>query len=576
MDSNNKDKRLDEFLPHNSMFTLILITSSVLLFWGVWWGWPTSYDQHDPTSRALVKMLWKRTLDPGIRYWGLFGYQEVLLFSVLPITFIKKLFALDQTTAEAVMYLMTRILWALKGLGIVVMSYMMSNALFRDRRAALFTMAMLPLAPGFIAWSHIPQVDLVHCFWYTASATITAIAWRRNNLQLLWLAALAAGLAAGTKYVGGIIVLAPMAVCFLLLPTGKALFRGLSLGGLAITTFFITTPLVTGDPLSWFPGYTADVLANSARDTFRPLALWSMTGAIWDMIGPGFALLGVMGLVLLIYPGLRSGTKAAWMILILSIIPYYLIFSGQHISTVRYMLPISGTLAVTIGFLVSRSLDLPRFRRPALILITLSFLAQSVMVLSLEAGFTFDTRDELAKWMEKHTEKGDLVETVINHRPYFSGYHDFTEVTRPHFQAESYQMHRDMVNDQNSGIRKLHETMLRISGTDSSQFQTWVDRERAWLKDKSETFDTSLQGPARRGEKYIIINLNTVEHYVLDWPGIDPYSPNEKFFFQSLINGQGPFQLVASFDPPVPEWLRYPAELWRNISPRLRVYKVFK
>jgi len=573
MASISNERNLGAFVTQNRIFTLILVASFVLLFWGVWWGWPTSLAQHDLSSRA-ISMLWKRTLDPGIRYWGAFGYQEVIFLSVLPITIIKKLFALDQTTAEAMMFLMTRILWALKGLGIVVMSYMMSNAIFQDKRAALFTMAMLPLAPGFIAWSHIPQVDLVHTFWYMASATITAIAWRRNNLRILWLAAVAAGFAAGTKYVGGIIVLAPMAVSFLLLPTGRALFRALLLGGLAITIFFITTPLATGDPISWLPGYTADVLANSARDTFRPLALWGMTGAIWDMIGPGFTALGIMGLILLIYPGMRGGTKAAWLILLLSIIPYYLIFSGQHLSTVRYMLPISGTLAVTIGFLVSRSLDLPHFRQSGLILISLAFLAQSVMVLSLEAGFTFDTRDELAKWMEKHTKKGDLVETVINHRPYFSGNHDFTEVTRPHFQAESYQMHKDMVNDRNSSIRKLHEMMLRIADIDSSQFKTWVDKEREWLKRKSETFDTSLQGPARRKEKYMVINLNTVRHYVLDWPGTDPFSPNEKLFFQSIINGQGPFRLVASFDPPVPGWLRYPTELWRNISPPLRVYEV--
>ncbi len=101
-----------------------------------------------------------------------------------------------------------------------------------------------------------------------------------------------------------------------------------------------------------------------------------------------------------------------------------------------------------------------------------------------------------------------------------------------------------------------------------------MDKEREWLKRKSETFDTSLQEPAKRGEKYIIINLNKVKHYVLDWPGIDPYSPNEKFFSQSPLNDKWPFSLVASFDPPPPEWLRYPTELWRNISPPLRVYEV--
>ncbi|MCP5006202.1 MAG: phospholipid carrier-dependent glycosyltransferase [Planctomycetes bacterium] len=563
----------DTLSINRRVFYLILAFSIVVLFWGVWWGWPTSFDQHDPTSRA-IKMLWQRTLDPGIRYWGSFGYQEVLLISVLPITALKKIFALDQYFAEALMFLTTRVLWALKGIGIILMSYILSKELFQDRRAALITMAMLALAPGFVAWSHIPQVDLVHCFWYTASVTITAIAWRRNNLRLLWLAAVTAGFAAGTKYVGGIIVLAPMAATFLLLPAGRAFLRVILLGVAAVFVFFLTTPLVTGDPISWLPAYTADVLANSARDTFRPLALWTMPGTISEMVGPGTALIGILGLVLMFIPGKKRGAKSAWFLLLISILPYYLIFIGQHLATVRYMIPISGTLLVAIGFLISRGLDMPQFRSVTLGIITLAFLVQAVLVIALGLGFTFDTRVELAKWLENNTEKGNLVETVINHRPYFSSKHDFIEVTRPHFQAESYQMHRDMMSDQNSNIRKLHETMLRIAGFDSTRFKTWVDKEREWLENKSETFDTTLQGPAKRGEKYIIINLNTVEHYVIDWPGIDPYSPNEKFFFHSLINDKGPFRLVASFDPPVPEWLRYPKELWRNISPPVRVYEV--
>ena len=155
-------------------FFFALGLSAVVLFWGVWWGWPTSFDQHDPTRRA-INMLWHRTLDPGVRYWGAFGYQEVLLLCVVPITALKKVLALDPATAQGLMYLLTRVLWAVKGVGIVAMVYALSKALFADTRAALISMCMVPLAPGFVAWAHIPQVDLVHAFWYTAAATCTAM-----------------------------------------------------------------------------------------------------------------------------------------------------------------------------------------------------------------------------------------------------------------------------------------------------------------------------------------------------------------------------------------------------------------
>lgn len=554
-------------------FFFALGLSAVVLSWGVWWGWPTSFDQHDPTRRA-INMLWHRTLDPGVRYWGAFGYQEVLLLCVVPITALKKVLALDPATAQGLMYLLTRVLWAVKGVGIVAMVYALSKALFADTRAALISMCMVPLAPGFVAWAHIPQVDLVHAFWYTAAATCTAMAWRRETPSLLWLAAVAAGLAAGVKYVGGIIAVAPMAASFLLFPARRAWLRALALGGLAVFTFFLTTPLVTGAPLSWLPAYTADTLANNSRDLYLPLALWTLPAVVRDMIGPGTALLGILGLAMLVSSRVPRGEPAAWLLLILSIVPYYAIFIGQHVATIRYVVPITGTLAVAIGFLTSRCLDLPRLRSATVAVMGLAAITQAALIVGLEIGFAADTRVALAKWLDQHTAEGDGVETLLNHRPYFTGATRFQEVTRPHFQAESYEMHRDMLRDHDSSIRHLHELCVKIAGMQGQEIETWVDKERKWLESRSATFDKSLEGPARRGSKYVVINLNTAHEYVLDRPGIDPESPREREFYRALLDGSGPFRLTATFEPLTPRWLRYPRELWINLAPSLRVYEV--
>jgi hypothetical protein len=147
-------------------------------------------------------------------------------------------------------------------------------------------------------------------------------------------------------------------------------------------------------------------------------------------------------------------------------------------------------------------------------------------------------------------------------------------VTRPHFQAESYEMHRDMLRDHDSSIRHLHELCMRIAGMQGQEIETWVDKERRWLESRSVTFDKSVDGPARRGSKYVVINLNTAREYVLDRPGIDPESPREREFYVALLDGSGPFRLAATFDPVTPQWLRYPSELWINLAPSLRVYEV--
>jgi hypothetical protein len=546
------------------------------MFWGIWWGWPTSFDQHDPTPRA-IKMLWDRTFDPGIRYWGAFGYQEVMLFSVIPLTAAKKILGLDPATAEALMYLATRMLWALHGTVIVVLTYITSRALFEDKRAALLSAGAAALAPGLVAWAHIPQVDIAHAFWYVLASACTAIGWRRASLRWLWFSAVAAGLAAGVKYIGGVIVLAPMLAVYLRYPKGRATLYTILLMATALVVFFITTPLASGEPLRWIPEYLADVLANEHREVHAPLAFWTMPGSILDLLGPGISILGLVAVLALplLHSG-KTGIRDVWLLIASFLVPYYLVLSTQHVATVRYVLPLVSVLAVIFGFATSRLLDSPKARKPAMVLMGFTTLVQVALVLALLSGFTFDTRYRLLAWLDANTKGGDVVETLLNHRPYFVSKTSFDTLDRPHFQAETAEMKYRIDNDHDSVIRRLLDMTTKWTGVESSSIRTWVDKERDWLNVKARTFDTSPDGPAIRGSRYVVVNRNTAAFYVLDWPGVDPLSPGEKDFILSLLHETGPFRLRARFDPVAPEWLRYPRELWFNISPPVEVYEVVK
>ena len=103
---------------------------------------------------------------------------------------------------------------------------------------------------------------------------------------------------------------------------------------------------------------------------------------------------------------------------------------------------------------------------------------------------------------------------------------------------------------------------------------TWVDKERVWLESRVAAYDTSSQGPLLRGTQYVVVNLNISHFYALDWPSVDPLSPGEKEFILSILQESGPFMRRARFEPMAPEWLRYPRELWFNISPPVEVYEV--
>jgi hypothetical protein len=243
---------------------------------------------------------------------------------------------------------------------------------------------------------------------------------------------------------------------------------------------------------------------------------------------------------------------------------------------VRYVLPLVSVLVLITGYVTSRALDWRNIRNPAIAAICVAVLVQIALILALLSGFTSDTRYRLLAWLEANTDEGDVVETLLNHRPYFASQTTFRTVNRPHFQAETAEMKHRVENDRESVIRRLLDASIKWAGVEPSSIRTWVDKERDWLESKVGAFDTSPDGPVARGSRYVVVNRNTADFYVLDWPGVDPLSPGEKDFFRSILQESGPFRIRARFDPLAPEWLRYPRELWFNISPPVEVYEVIR
>jgi hypothetical protein len=548
---------------------LALVTAAALFFlFGIWSGWPGSYDQHDATTRAL-RMLWARSLDPGVRFWGAVAYQEVLLLVVAPLAALKRVLDLDQATLGALAHLGTRILWALHGLGIVLLTHVAARDLFRERRTALLASLLCLLAPGLLLWAHTPQVDVVHAFWVTAAFTLAVRAHVYGTRWPLYGAALAAGLAAGVKYVGGIVVLVPMWVAW----RRRGFIAALGMGVLAVGVFFITTPLVSGDPLTWLTEYLVNVLANQHRETEALPALVTQPFAIADLLGPGTVALALL-MPFIARPARQAGVRGAWILLALAILPYYLVLGWQHVATVRYVVPLVAPLSIVIARATMCAVERVGISTALRGFIAVALALNTVLATALSHGIAFDTRAALAQWLQAHARPDDVVETLVDHRPYFTAPMPFKVVPRPHFQAETAEMAERIAADHSSPVYHAYRQSLRWADREARPPRTWVDRERDWLARRAEGYDTSPAGPPARGARYVVINLNTTRYYILDWQGVDPLAPAERNFVNAVLDERAPYRRRAHFESAVPEWLRYPRELWFNISPTLDVYEV--
>ncbi len=542
--------------------------AALLFLFGVWAGWPGSYDQHDATTRAL-RMLWARSLDPGVRFWGAVAYQEVLFLVVAPLAALKRVLDLDQTTLSALAHLGTRVLWALHGLGIVLLTHAAARELFPERRTALFAATLCLLAPGLLLWAHTPQVDVVHAFWYTVAFALAVRAHAQGAHWPLLGAAIAAGIAAGVKYVGGIAVLMPMWIAW----RRHGVLAAIGMGALAVGVFFVTTPLVSGDPVQWLAEYLANVLANQHRETEALPALVTQPFAIADLLGPGAVMLALL-MPFVARPLRAIGVRGAWVLLLLAILPYYLVLGWQHVATVRYVVPLVAPLSIVIARATVCALERATASTALRGLIAVALVLNAALVVTLSHGIAFDTRADLARWLQANARPDDVVETLVDHRPYFTAPMPFKVAPRPHFQAETAEMAERIAADHDTPVYHAYRQSLRWAGLEHQPPQTWVDRERAWLARRAEGYDTSPAGPLARGTRFVTINLNTSRHYILDWQGVDPLAPAERDFVKALLVERPPYRHRAHFESAVPEWLRYPRELWFNISPTIEVYEV--
>jgi hypothetical protein len=422
-------RRIDLHLP---ALGLVLVGTLLLRLWGIKQGLPYSYNIDEATHfvpRAVG--FFGHNLNPHY-FLNPPGYS-ILLYVVFELWFgsadaVARAYASDPTTV----YLVARVVAAVLGVLSVWLTYMAARRLF-DRTigllaAAIFGLAFLPIFYSHLALNDVPALAPVALSLYGIAGVLAGGGWRDYVI-----AGAGIGLAAATKYTGGITV-----VCLVFAacsgrhgyPRRTAAWRlPLQLviaGVVALGAFVLANPYSVLDFSSFWSGLSQQASAAGGAD---PVKLGSQAGGgiayyVWTFtwgLGWGPALAAVGGAALLLWR--RRWSMA--LVLVPAPIAFIIYMGDQQRFFGRWLMPIFPIAAILAAYgavefvrVVGRG---PRVRRVPPVLaglaVALVMLGQSIatvvhgdLVLSRP-----DTRNLTRAWMVAHVSAGSkvVIEPVV-------------------------------------------------------------------------------------------------------------------------------------------------------------------
>jgi len=271
---------------------------------------------------------------------------EGLLHKLMPFHFGSVLDGLSWTIKN---YMAARILSAAAGIASVWVVFRIALRLF-DRTAAVAAASLLALAFLHVRDSHYGVTDVPMTFMVLV-AFLCAVRLSQSGTR--WdviLSGIAAGLAAGTKYNGALVVL-PLAFAVFISPSPKAFAaRVVDLaiaGALTIATFLATSPYTVIDFGRFWADFRSDAahLAGGHGVILGRGWIYHATTTLRYGIGVPMLLAGVAGLILLLYRDVRRGVLVG-----LFPVTYYALLGSGYTVFTRHMVPVVPFLCLTAGY----------------------------------------------------------------------------------------------------------------------------------------------------------------------------------------------------------------------------------
>jgi hypothetical protein len=410
--------RVRDIGVHRPVLGLLLLAAFGLRIWGIRQGLPYSYNS-DEASHFVPRAVAFFSHDLNPHYFLNPPAYSYLLHIVFELWFgngdrAARLYATDPTTV----FVVARLVAAALGTAAVGFTYLAGARLF-NRAAGLLAAAVMAVAFLPVFYSHLALNDVPTLAPVALSLYGSAGVMRRGRRRDYLIAGVAGGLAAATKYTGGIVLVCLLAAALQDASGGSVMqsARRLGLAGLvALGAFVLANPYSVLSFHEFISGVSQQASESAGAD---PVKLGSNPGSgtayyVWTLTWgfgwvPALAALGG-GVLLLVRR--RIGMA---LLLIPAPIVFVIFMGDQQRFFGRWLMPIFPILALLAAYgaheavraAVRRGWPVPL----AAGLATVLLLAQgTVAAVHNDAVLSRpDTRNVLRAWMVKHIAPGSKV-----------------------------------------------------------------------------------------------------------------------------------------------------------------------
>jgi hypothetical protein len=394
---------------------VILLVTAGFRFYGVDFGLKNGF--HPDENRKVItvsNMINNGTLDPNY-----FLHPTLLLYTSGVSSFLVNYFT-DLNQSSSIL-LGGRLVSACAGVLSVLLTALSARILFGSA-IAIFSALFLAVSPLHITSSRYLKEDSLLLFWTLLSLYLMLKAVFEKRDRLIYLSAITAGFAIGTKYSGAMVILIPLAAPWLasssyLIPDFKLLKKSFLSILLVPIIFFITTPYSIFN----FSKFKVDINYEKSHmllghthaiDAWSQYWMYHFSYSLIPGLSPLLTFLAVLGAGVLVAKWKKAGLLVVG-IALMFYLPAEWVKAKPAPQPERYIYQCLPFFSIAAAYLLNQLVYLSQgatYKRFFVAVIFLiSILLPTARSLSLASEIKDDTRLIAGRWLVENTSPGGLV-----------------------------------------------------------------------------------------------------------------------------------------------------------------------